>query len=275
MPNDLHERPCSGPEPRQETEVESLVKIEDRIEPEAREFYRRAILTIQRAGIPLLVGGAFAYEFYTGISRYTKDLDLFVRSKDAARVLDVFSSAGYKTEVTAAHWLAKACEDGSYVDIIFGEANGAIGVDDEWFEYSVGHKVFGLDLEFCPAEEMIRSKAFVMDRDRYDGADIAHLIRARAEKLDWDRLLRRFGGYWHVLLSHLLLFTFIYPSEFDRIPTRLMQELLHRLDQELKNPPSKERMCRGTLFSMSQYLTDIRRWGYKDARELSEAVRIG
>jgi hypothetical protein len=85
-------------------------------------------------------------------------------------------------------------------------------------------------------------------------------------------LLRRFGNYWHVLLSHLLLFTFIYPSERNRVPEELMRELLYRLEQELKEPVSKEPICRGTLFSMSQYRVDITRWGYEDARELREAL---
>jgi len=44
-----------------------------------------------------------------------------------------------------------------------------------------------------PVEEMLWSKAFVMERHRYDGADIAHLIRARGEHFDWNRLLQRFG----------------------------------------------------------------------------------
>jgi hypothetical protein len=58
-------------------------------------------------------------------------------------------------------------------------------------------------------EETIWSKAFVMERERYDGADIAHLLRASAERLDWHRLLERFDAHWPVLLSHLILFGFI------------------------------------------------------------------
>jgi hypothetical protein len=272
MPENIHSRPCSGPEPVQETPNEMLVKIEDRIDPDTRDFYQRAILTVERAGIPLLVGGAFAFEFYTGISRNTKDFDIFVRGKDAGRVLDLYGSRGYKTEITANHWLAKVCAGDSFVDIIFGAANGVSEVDDRWFEHSIEQKILGMDLKLCPVEEMIWSKAFVMDRERYDGADVAHLIQAQSQKMDWDRLLFRFNRYWHVLLSHLLLFTFIYPSEFDRIPGGIMQELLRRLQDELKNPPHGERICQGTLLSMFQYTADISRWGYKDARELKGAL---
>ena len=272
MPNHFHERPCSGPEPHEETELESLVKIEERVKPESREFYLSAIQALQSAGIRLLVGGAFAFEFYTGISRYTKDFDVFVRTRDAGRALDALSSAGYKTEVTASHWLAKACSGDSFVDLIFAQANGVSEVDDEWFNKSIRQTILGMDLALCPVEEMICSKAYVMDRDRFDGADVAHLIRAHAEKLDWDRLLHRFGDFWHILLSHLLFFTFIYPSEKNRIPDRIIQELLSRLQKELKQPPPKERICQGTLLSMTQYRTDIIRWGYEDARELKEAL---
>jgi len=48
-----------------------------------------------------------------------------------------------------------------------------------------------------------------MERERYDGADIAHILRARAADLDWERLLERFAGHWHVLLSHLILFEYL------------------------------------------------------------------
>ena len=48
------------------------------------------------------------------------------------------------------------------------------------------------------AEETLWSKAFVMERERYDGADVAHLILAHGERLDWDtpvwRGLARIGG---------------------------------------------------------------------------------
>src|SRR5574340_219390 len=123
MRNDVHARPCSGPEPPEETPQESLRKIEDRIEPECREFYRTAITIVQEAGVPLLVGGAFAFEFYTGISRYTKDFDIFIRAADIEKTLNMLKAAGYTTEITAPHWLSKVCWQGNYVDIIFGEAN--------------------------------------------------------------------------------------------------------------------------------------------------------
>ncbi len=110
------------------------------------------------------------------------------------------------------------------------------------------------------------SKAFIMERERYDGADVAHVLRACAATLDWPRLIRRFGPHWHVLLSHLVLFAFVYPSERHLVPDWVVRELSGRFVQEMGLPPSPARVCRGTLLSRAQYLVDIERWGYRDAR---------
>ncbi|MER3425287.1 MAG: hypothetical protein C4293_20715 [Nitrospiraceae bacterium] len=115
---------------------------------------------------------------------------------------------------------------------------------------------------------MIWSKAYVMERERYDGADVAHLIRARAEKLDWSRLMDRFGPHWRVLLSHLILFGFIYPADRLRIPDNVMLEFLRRLEEEMRSTPAEERLCQGTLLSWSQYLPRIERGEYEDARHI-------
>jgi hypothetical protein len=111
-----------------------------------------------------------------------------------------------------------------------------------------------------------------MERERYDGADIAHLLLACAESLDWERLLRRFGPHWQVLLSHLILLGFVYPSERSRIPARIMRELLDLLEVELKSTLPKERVCQGPLISRTQYTVDIECWGYKDIVELISAL---
>ena len=87
-----------------------------------------------------------------------------------------------------------------------------------------------------------------------------------AETLDWDRLMLRFEKHWQLLLSYLVLFSFIYPSDRHRIPKRVMDELTSRLQAQSDAPPSDDRVCRGTLTSRAQYLLDIGRYGYQDAR---------
>jgi hypothetical protein len=126
--------------------------------------------------------------------------------------------------------------------------------------------VLGVRVDLSPPEEMIWSKAFVMERERFDGADIAHLVLACHRRLDWHRLVRRFGPHWRVLLAHLVLFGFVYPSERAAVPGVVMRLLGRRLTREGIEPAPEERVCRGTLLSRAQYLTDVFRRGYADAR---------
>src|SRR5207248_659415 len=112
---------------------------------------------------------------------------------------------------------------------IYNSGNGRCPVDDDWFAHAVWAEVLGTPVSVIPAEEMIWQKSYIMERERFDGADVAHLLRARGPALDWDRLLRRFGAHWRVLLSHLVLFGFVYPSEQDKVPRRVLHDLAERL----------------------------------------------
>ncbi len=235
------------------------------LDPAARAFYQRAMWLLNEAELPFLVGGAYAFERYTGIARHTKDFDIFVHPRDFDRVLDALAAAGCETDVPFPHWLGKAHRGGEFIDVIFSSGNGVAAVDDEWFRHAVADEVLGMPAGLIPAEEMIWSKAFIMERERYDGADIAHIIRASADTLDWDRLVGRFDGYWRVLLAHLVMFGFIYPCDRHRIPGAVMRGLMERLDRELA-VSGPERLCQGTLISRAQYLVDVDRWGYEDPR---------
>jgi hypothetical protein len=113
---------------------------------------------------------------------------------------------------------------------------------------------------------MIWSKSMIMERERYDGADVAHLLRHCSGLLNWDRLVRRFGPNWRILLSHLVLFGFIYPGERALVPSAVMRDLVNRLLGELDVPTRDSKVCQGTLLSRGQYLVDIDEWGYEDAR---------
>jgi hypothetical protein len=229
-------------------------------------LYGQALARLVESEIPFLIGGAFALERYTGIARNTKDLDIFLRPDDLDAVLTELAGLGCRTEVPFPHWLAKACTAEGVIDFIFSSGNGVARVDDEWFEHAVDTEILGFPVKLCPVEETIWSKALIMERERFDGADVAHLIRALGPQLDWSRLLRRFGPHWRVLLSHLVLFGFIYPGERWRIPAGVMRELTDRLTGEVDSRPHDDRLCYGTLLSREQYLPDVKTWGYRDAR---------
>lgn len=245
------------------------------LEKTTEQFYRNSIQSLQQAGIPFLVGGAYAFCVYTGISRHTKDFDLFLRPADIERALEYFRSDGFEVEKTFPHWLAKAKCGDDCIDLIYRAGNGMCEVDDAWFEYARHEQVLELPAALCAPEEIIWMKAYVMERERFDGADVAHLFRSCAERIDWTHLLRRFGSHWRVLLAHLVLFGFIYPSERNRIPASILSDLLQRAQEELSTTP-EGRVCRGTLLSRAQYLPDVQEDGYRDARlepqsEMNEA----
>jgi hypothetical protein len=231
-----------------------------------------ALRALAGSRVPFLVAGAYAFFEYTGIFRDTKDLDLFLRERDLEEAFRVLENAGFRTEIEDATWIGKAYRGEWFVDLIFGSGNGVAVVDDLWFEHARPGRVMGVDVLLAPPEEMIWSKGFVLERERYDGADVNHLVRATGDALDWDRLLFRFDRYWEVLLSHLILYRFAYPSERSKVPDRVMEVLLERTAAELGTDHPRA-LCRGNLMSRVQYGHDLTQLGYEDGRRWDEGER--
>jgi hypothetical protein len=232
-----------------------------------------ALRALAGSHVPVLVAGAYAFYEYTGIYRDTKDLDLFLREADLEEAFRVLEGAGFRTDIEDPTWIGKGYRGEWFVDLIFGSGNGVALVDDLWFHHARPARVMGVDVSLAPPEEMIWSKAFVLERERYDGADVNHLLRATGDELDWDRLLFRFERYWEVLLSHLLLYRFAYPGERSKVPDRVMQALLERAAAEL-GTDHPQSLCRGNLMSRVQYRHDLTQLGYEDGRRWDEGERM-
>jgi hypothetical protein len=236
------------------------------LDHKTREFYRHAMRIMKEGLLPFLVGGAYAFARYTGIERHTKDFDVFIRREDWPRAKELFERAGYEAKLTFPHWIGKALKGEDFVDLIFGAGNAVAQVDELWFEHAVSARVFDMDVQLIPAEEMIWSKGLIMERERYDGADVSHVIQALGPKLDWRRLIDRYGQHWRALYTHMILFGFIYPGEQNSVPSWAMKELAERLAAELNEKAIDEKVCYGTILSRQQYLTDVTDRGYRDAR---------
>lgn len=93
---------------------------------------------------------------------------------------------------------------------------------------------------------------------------IYHLVAAKGDSLDWERLLGRVGENWRVLLGHLVFYSFVYPRERHKVPTWVMAQLMAR--EAAERDPEDLPVCNGTLLSREQYLVDIKERGYADAR---------
>ncbi len=236
------------------------------VEPDEKtqQFYRDALRTLDDAKLPYVVGGGYAMAFYSGIQRNTKDLDIFMKPGDHERALEVLADAGYRTEYFYPFWIAKAICGDAFMDIIYNSGNGICRVDDDWINNGVPYDLLGYPTRLTPAEEQLWSKAFVMDRDRFDGADVIHLILGRGHEMDWQRLVRRFLTHERVLLAHLMLFGYTYPCDREKIPAWVIPQLLKTVQNETA-PEAK--LCRGAnLAHGGSYGTALREWGYIDAR---------
>lgn len=232
--------------------------------PEAEDFYAQGLIELKRSGIPFLLGGTYAVAAYTGISRPTKDMDVFCRAGDYPRILTHFARAGYHTEVEDARWIAKVRRGELFFDIIFNSTIAINPVTESWFAEAHDATICGIETQLIPPTELIWSKAFVQDRQKYDGADVAHLFLRTHRAVDWQRLLALFEQYWEVLLMHVINFRFIYPTERECIPRWLLDELMDRLESHANLPVPQVQVCRGRMFSRADYAIDVGEWGFAD-----------
>lgn len=232
--------------------------------PGARSFYLDCLRHLASGPTPFLLGGTYALNVFTGIDRATKDLDVFCRPGDYPRILSHFAEAGYETVVEDPRWLAKVRKGRLFVDIVFNMSGSIAPVTDLWFENAFPARIHGCDVQVLSPTELVWSKAMVQNRDRYDGADVAHLLLRQHDAIEWRRLLGHMDGYWEILYAHLLNFRFIYPSEADAIPRWLLEELMSRAVCSLDMPRSTLRICRGRLLSRADYLVDVDDWGFAD-----------
>jgi hypothetical protein len=235
-------------------------------DPISVECYSAAIKALKRAKVDFLVGGAYSFARYSGIYRHTKDLDLFLRPRDLEAAQSALGPAGFEIRPAFEHWIAKAHRDDHFIDLIYSSGNGIATVDDGWFEHAVTGEVVGETVLFCPAEEAIWSKAFIMERHRFDGADVAHVFRKSGSQLDWERLLVRFGEHWPLLFAHVVLFSYIYPEHVHQVPAWVREGFAHRFLNSANIDLPEAKLCRGTLLSALEYLPDVERWGYCDVR---------
>jgi hypothetical protein len=263
-PADPEAPPLSGEERKSLTHGEFWI-------PEVeRGIYKQAMRALQAAGVPFVISGLYAVYEYTGIYRETKDLDLFFEPRhllDAARVL---REDGFSTRLQEAHWLAKAFIDGRQIDLIFGMGNGVALIDDAWYRHSRAGILAGMAVRVASPEDLIFHRLFVNERHRSDVSDIMHLILARGDELDWDRLLRRLHAHWRLLLAQIVIFDYVYPGHRNRVPDRIRNELFARAAGEA-GELGESRVCHGTLLSRFSYAIDVNEWGFRDLR--SDAIR--
>jgi hypothetical protein len=240
--------------------------------PEQERLFHEVLQVLNQGGVPYVVSGAFALQKHTGIWRDTKDLDVFLAAQDVPQALESLINDGFECSVVDAVWLAKAHRGDFYVDLICGMSNAVIVVDESWIERGLSTEIVGVPVRVLAPEELIASKLFVTRRERFDGADIAHVIYGTRGRLDWERLLQLAGPHWEMLLWTIMLFHYVYPAYSTYVPQHVWQDLLQRLQHELAHP-NEHAKFRGSLVDENMFAIDVHEWGLDNLVEAFRAQR--
>lgn len=230
---------------------------------EAESLYREVLQAMNEHQLPYAVAGAFALQKYTGISRITKDLDLFMKAEDIPTALEYLRQLGFRCETPDPVWLSKAHRGDYFVDLISGMSNGVIVVDDSWMQRALPAVIAGVLSRIISVEDLLGSKLFVVRRERFDGADIAHIVYRTQGQLNWDRVLQLAGEHWEMVLWALMLFRYVYPAQTHYVPRELWQDLLSRYLEVIQHPNSDARF-RGSLVDDNIFSIDMKDWGLPD-----------
>ena len=230
------------------------------------ELFAAVLRHMNERGVPYVVSGAAALRQHTGIARNTKDLDLFVPAESVQAALESLQEEGFETEVNDPVWLAKAHRGEYFVDIITGMSNAVIVVDQSWIERGVPCEMFGVPIKVLAPEELVASKLFVTRRERFDGADVAHVIYGTRGNFDWQRVLDIVGEHWEIVLWSMLLFHYVYPAHAGYIPRRTWDDLIGRLRDSLDHPDPHARF-RGSLIDPPMFNIDMAEWGLPNLLE--------
>jgi len=231
--------------------------------PEQRQLFCLVLELLKSRNVPFAVSGAFALHQHTGIWRDTKDLDLFMCAEDASAALRYLQDEDFEVEVPDPVWLAKVHRNDYYVDLITGMSNAAMVVDRSWIEHAVPADILGTMAPVLAAEELIASKLFVSRRERFDGADLAHIFYRTGRRLDWERILALVGEHWEVLFWALVLFHYSYPGAVGHVPRQIWDSLLDRFRDELDHP-NPEAHFRGSLIDDKIFAIDVAEWELRD-----------
>ena len=247
-------------------ERKSLTHGDFWIPDDERAIYRRALEAINAANVPYVVAGAYAIYEHTGIYRKTKDLDLFFEPSSVLPAARALREAGFVTRLEDSHWLAKATIGEHFVDLIYGMGNGVALIDDDWIRYSRPGILAACPVRIAPPEELIWHRLFISERHRHDMSDIVHLMLCCGDALDWERLVTRVGEHWPLLLSQILMFSYVYPGYRTNIPRWVPEHLLERARAQIDQNDDDQDFTRGPLISRFSFAIDVSEWGFASPR---------
>lgn len=232
-------------------------------EADQRHFFAEVLKALNDSEVPYAVSGAFALHHCTGIWRGLKDLDVCLPAAAVAPAGDLAKQRGFFFEPLDPVWIAKIRCGKLYVDLITGMSNGVLAVNPSWIDRARSVNILGIQTRVLAPEELLASKLFIARRDRFDGADVAHIIFRTGDRLDWDRILSLVGEHWELLLWSLIFFRYAYPGYSCAVPAPVWRSLLGKFQEQVRQP-ALTLPFRGSLIDDRAFAIDVNDWKLDD-----------
>lgn len=198
------------------------------VPPEQWAVLRAGTATIHATGASSLLAGALALATYTGHWRNTKDIDVIIKAADRQRAVAALQAAGfsdyYEREAYDRAWIFRGFKEGVIFDVIWALPNHRVEIDDAWFEHAATVTLRDRIFHVAPAEEIVRVKLYVMQRERCDWVDVLNVLAATVEDMDWPRLVARMGRDLPLLHGALAIFNWMCPGRAQRLPSWLRRD---------------------------------------------------
>lgn len=197
--------------------------------PSMEEFdiYTEALDTLERSGIPCVVGGGIAVAAY-GRKRATKDIDLYIKLEDTARAMEALRNAGFDINpLEGVHWLAKAYKKGVPIDFIL-ENIGSVLATDETIRRGQYRCVQGYMLPIMSPEDLVFRKVLAMRCYRDDWYDCIAVLSNTYKTFDWDYFLQLMEKFPERALSFVLFVK----TDWDHVipvPERIVSSLIKQV----------------------------------------------
>jgi hypothetical protein len=211
------------------------------------EVFMSGVNAMEESGVPFLLAGALALATYTGHWRNTKDVDVIVGECDRERAVAALRGVGFEDyfeqQAYDRSWIFRGFKDGVLFDVIWALPNHRVGIDEAWFAHATPVCLRGRKLRTAPAEEIVRVKLYVMQRERCDWVDVLNVMAAWVERIDWARLVERMGRDLPLLQGALAIFNWMCPGRAQALPAWLREQFaLPRIEADDQSAMEERRV---------------------------------
>ncbi|MCU1338280.1 MAG: hypothetical protein JWO19_3861 [Bryobacterales bacterium] len=192
------------------------------VTPEQTTIFETIFREAARKGISFAIGGSLATALHAGISRPTRDLDLYVKPEDKDRTIALLPDLGFSDYYDQLPydrgWIYRGVSGDIIVDVIWQMANRRAVVDECWISRGPLIACGAKHVRVLPIEELIWTKLYVLQKDRCDWPDILNLLEFSFDTIDWRYLAGRVGEDLPVLQAVLDVYSWLHPNLDGRLP---------------------------------------------------------